>query len=105
MSYMGLRRRNQLKKPWLIADQFPGYMSVFLDSGAYTVNANEDIETGEIEEIAEHYRDFVNANLDRVEMVSEFDSMAMGLDWIEEQRETFWNTVPVEKFMAIWHPV
>ncbi len=108
MSYMGLRRRNSLSKPWLIAEQkipFPAYMSVFLDSGAYTVNANEEIETSEIEEINEHYHDFVNANLERIDLVSEFDAMAMGIDWIEEQRESFWNHIPREKFMAIWHPV
>lgn len=106
MSYMGLRRRVKFARPWLIKDKFPAYMSVFLDSGAYTLNATEEeIATAEIEEINEHYQDFVNANLDRVEMVSEFDALAMGLDWIEEQRETFWHTVPREKFMAIWHPV
>lgn len=108
MSYMGLRRRNQLKKPWRIEDQkvpFPSYMSVFLDSGAYTINGDENVEKDEIEEINEHYQDFVNANLERVDLVSEFDAMVMGLDWIEEQRETFWSRVPREKFMAIWHPV
>lgn len=105
MSYMGLRRRVKFTRPWLIKDKFPSYMSVFLDSGAYTINADASIEQAEIEEINEHYQDFVNANLDRVDMVSEFDAMAMGLDWIEEQRETFWSTVPSEKFMAIWHPV
>jgi hypothetical protein len=105
MSYMGLRRRVKFSRPWLIKDKFPSYVSVFLDSGAYTINADEEIEKSEIEEINEHYQDFVNANLDRVDMVSEFDAMAMGLDWIEEQRESFWSTVPREKFMAIWHPV
>lgn len=106
MSYMGLRRRVKFSRPWLIRDKFPSYMSVFLDSGAYTLNASEDaVNEDEIEEIWEHYQDFVNANLDRVDMVSEFDVMSMGLDWIEEQRESFWATVPREKFMAIWHPV
>jgi hypothetical protein len=105
MSYMGLRRRNQMKRQWLVKDKFPSYMSVFLDSGAYTLNAHEDVEADEIEEINEHYQDFVNANLDHVEMVSELDSMTMGLDWIEEQRDTFWSRIPPEKFMAIWHPV
>jgi hypothetical protein len=105
MSYMGLRRRNKFVKPWLVKDRFPVDMSVFLDSGAYTLNTKEDIPESEIEEIWDHYQDFVNANLDRVEMVSEFDAMSMGLDWIEEQRDSFWSTVPKEKFMAIWHPV
>jgi hypothetical protein len=105
MSYMGLRRRVKFSRPWMIKDKFPSYMSVFLDSGAYTVNADDSIESAEIEEINEHYVDFVNANLDRVDLVSEFDAMTMGLEWIEEQRDIFWSKIPPEKFMAIWHPV
>jgi hypothetical protein len=107
LSYMGLRERNQMKKPWLISEQkvpFPSYMSVFLDSGTHKINNKPDVEPDEIEELAEHYRDFVNANLERVDMVSEFDAIAMGLEWIEEERESFWDRIPREKFMAVWHP-
>ncbi len=110
MSYMGLRRRVKFAKPWLIADKFPSYMNIFLDSGVYTLNnakppVDDTAHKVEIEEIWDHYQDFVNANLDRVDLVSEFDAMHMGLDWIEEQREIFWNKIPQEKFLAIWHPV
>jgi hypothetical protein len=105
MSYMGLRRRVKFHKPWVIAEKFPSYVSVFLDSGVYTINDKDDITPDEIEEINEHYQDFVRTNLDRVDLVSEFDSIAMGLDWIEEQREVFWSKIPREKFMAVWHPV
>jgi hypothetical protein len=105
MSYMGLRRRYKFVKPWVISEKFPSYVSVFLDSGAYTINGKEEVTEDEIEEVNEHYQDFVRANLERVDMVSEFDALAMGLDWIEEQREVFWKHIPSEKFMAIWHPV
>jgi hypothetical protein len=105
MSYMGLRRRVKFAKPWLVKDHFPTYMSVFLDSGSYTLNTKPDITSDEIEEINEHYQDFVRANLDHVDLVAEFDAMAMGLEWIEEQRDVFWKHVPREKFMAVWHPV
>jgi hypothetical protein len=104
MSYMGLRRRVKFSRPWLIKDKFDSHTSVFLDSGTYTINGSTDVESDEIEEIWEHYQDFVNANLDRVDLVSEFDAITMGLDWIEEQRETYWASVPTEKFMAMWHP-
>ena len=106
MSYMGLRRRVKFSRPWLIKDKFPDSMSLFLDSGAYTLNvADEERTEDEIEEIFEHYVDFVNANIDRVEMVSEFDVLTMGLEWIEEQRDSVWSQIPREKFMAVWHPV
>jgi hypothetical protein len=55
LSYMGLRERNQMKKPWLITEQkvpFPSYMSVFLDSGTHKINRNPEIESDEIEEIS-----------------------------------------------------
>lgn len=106
MSYMGLRRRVKFSKPWLLKDKFEPWVSVFLDSGAYTVNREDDEHTpADLEEIFEHYRDFVDMNLDRVELVSEFDALPLGLEWIEEQRDTFWSGIPREKFMAIWHPV
>lgn len=104
MSYMGLRRRVKFAKPWLIDGHFEDGVSVFLDSGAYTVNHDEDPNLDELAEIYEHYTDFVMANLDRIDLVSEFDALPLGIDWIEEQRDAFWRTLPREKFMAIWHP-
>src|SRR5205823_295279 len=104
--YMNLRRRTKFSKPWLVKERFPEHTSIFLDSGAYTLNSPDaKIENDEALEIFEHYMDFVNANLDSLEMVSEFDVLGLELDWIEEQRAGFWATVPREKFMAIWHPV
>ena len=110
MSYMGLRRRVKFSKPWLIEEKFASAdwrPSVFLDSGAYTINGEtEKWEDTELTEIYDHYQDFVRMNLDRVDLVSEFDALPLGLDWIEEQREAFWlQEVPREKFMAVWHPV
>lgn len=106
LSYMGLRRRVKFSKPWIIEDRFPKHMSVFLDSGAYTINQDSaKYEDTELTEIYDHYTDFVTQNLERVDLVSEFDALPLGLEWIEEQRETFWSKVPPEKFMAVWHPV
>lgn len=106
MSFMGKYRRSpRPRKPWLVKDKFWEGVSVFLDSGAYTLNADSEADEDTLLEIYEHYRDFVNANLDDVDMVSEFDVLSLGIEWIEEERETFWKSVPKEKFMAIWHPV
>jgi hypothetical protein len=105
MSYMGLRRRVKFSKPWLIEEKFEDGVSVFLDSGAYTINQDADADPDELIEIFEHYKTFVMDNLDHIEMVSEFDALPLGMEWIEEQRDGFWSTIPREKFMAIWHPV
>lgn len=106
MSYVGLGRRLKRAGAWRVESRFPSYVGVFLDSGAYTLNkATDDHSPDEIEEIWEHYQDFVNSNLDHVNLVSEFDVLTMGQDWIEEQRDVFWDKIPKEKFLAVWHPV
>lgn len=105
MSYMGLRRRQKFTKPWLIADKFPENQKVFLDSGAYTVNkADADAYTQrDLKDIAAHYMTFVQDNIDRVEMVSEFDALPLGMEWIRAMREDFWDDIPEDKFLPIWH--
>jgi hypothetical protein len=106
LSYMGLRRRTKFTKPWLLAEQFPAEQRIFLDSGGYTVN-NDDQQTysvGELKDIAAAYMAFVDANLDRADMVSEFDVRALGVDWVRGMREDFWDDVPDDKFLPIWHP-
>lgn len=104
-SYMGLRRRTKFRKPWVVADKFPAEQQVFLDSGAYTVNrAEEDTYTQrELKEIAAHYMSFVQDNIDSLCMVSEFDAMPLGRDWIQAMRDDFWDDLPENKFLPIWH--
>ena len=105
LSYMGLRRRLKFARPWIIEEKFREDTEIFLDSGAHTVNKDSATYTqGELKEIAEHYCTFVEDNIDRVSLVSEFDALPLGREWIEQQRETFYSTLPPEKFMPIWHP-
>lgn len=105
MSYFGLRRRTKFSKPWIIADHFPAEQKIFLDSGAYTINNAEDdkYSQSELKDIAAHYMTFVQDNIDRVEMVSEFDALPLGREWIEAAREDFWDDIPDDKFLPIWH--
>lgn len=105
LSYMGLRRRTKFSRPWTIEDHYLPAQKVFLDSGAYTVNkADEDKYTvGELKEIAAHYEAFVLQNLDDLHMVSEFDAIVLGREWIEARREDFWDDLPEDKFLPIWH--
>lgn len=105
LSYMGLRRRVKFARPWSIAAKFTGPQAVFLDSGAHTVNKDEEaFSQNELVAIAEHYKDFVSQNLDRLTMVSEFDALPLGREWIVGERETFWSQIPDGKFLPIWHP-
>lgn len=105
LSYMGLRRRTKFVRPWRIADKFDASQKVFLDSGAYTVNTDDEKYTqGELKDIAAHYMSFVGDNIDDLEFVSEFDCLALGVEWIRAMREDFYDGLPDGKFMPIWHP-
>lgn len=106
LSYMGLRRRTKFSRPWLISEKYEPNQRVFLDSGAYTLNkAEEDQYTqGELQDIGAAYMAFVMQNLDAIEMVSEFDATALGREYIEAMREDFWDDIPEERFLPIWHP-
>lgn len=106
VSFLGLRRRVKFARPWLLADKFHDDASLFVDSGAYTVNTRDEdaYSQRELKDLASAYRDFVASNFDRLEYVSEFDALPLGRAWIEDQREAWTNEFGWDKFLAIWHP-
>jgi hypothetical protein len=105
LSFMGLRRRVKHTDKWLLAEKFPANQKIFLDSGAYTVNTADDDKytVGQLRDIAAAYIIFVQANIDRIEFASEFDCLALGPEWIKAAREDFWDDLPEDKFLPIWH--
>jgi len=105
LSFMGLRRRVKHTDKWLLSDKFPDNQKIFLDSGAYTVNTadEEKYTVGQLKDIAAAYIIFVQANIERIEFASEFDCLALGLEWIKAAREDFWDDLPDGKFLPIWH--
>jgi len=104
ISFVGLLRRTKLKRPWRISEKFPPWQHVLLDSGGYTLNTKPDkYSAADIEDLAIRYRNFVETNLDAVELVTELDALAMGSDWIARQRSDFYDSLPGEKFLPIWH--
>lgn len=101
VSYIGLMRR---KEPATSKD-FKEMGSVFLDSGAYTYNKEgAKYEFEDALETAAQYMDFIRENIGYVSLVSEFDAIQLGADFISKFREDFYNSLPPEKFMPIWHP-
>ena len=102
ISFWSLKRRLPKTKPYVLADRFPESFTILLDSGGYSANKTPT-SVGDLEDYAATYEEFVVKNLDRVSLVTEFDCLALGPAWIEEQRKTFWNDVPPEKFVPIWH--
>lgn len=105
LSFLGLRRRVKLARPWLLADKFHENASIFLDSGAYSVNTrSEDYSQRELKDLALSYRAFVETNVDRIEFASEFDALPLGRAWIEEQRDWWTELLGRDKLLVIWHP-
>jgi hypothetical protein len=109
LSFVGLRRRVKLVRPWNLREKFPQATSIFLDSGAFTVNSkdpeDDDYGPAYIDEMYRSYQAFVQQNAEAAEFISEFDALRKGQGWIENERRTWWaDNVPAEKFMPIWHP-
>lgn len=102
LSYVGLCRRVKKLDAWSIAKKFPPDMNVLLDSGAYTVNKGDDLDSDQLAEMAAGYVRFVEANAERVDAFTEFDALALGRDWVEGQRRDFYDDYG-DKFMPVWH--
>lgn len=104
LSFMGLRRRNRFVRPWKAKDYYEDDQHLFLDSGAYTVNSNAaDYSPEELQAISDQYIRLVEANADRVTLVSEFDALALGYDWVKDMRHAFYDDLEPDKFLPVWH--
>lgn len=104
LSFMGLKRRVKRLDRWQLEDKFPGDVDIYLDSGAFTLNKpGSQITASEAETLEYEYRQFVEANIHRIEFASEFDANVLGHESIFEARETFWHNLPDRKWMPVWH--
>lgn len=104
-SYKGIESRGLPKtKKYLLAERFSGEIPMLLNSGAYSFNRAQDTTSlDELRAFAERYEAFIEANLDHVKFVSEFDCMKLGREWIVDRRKAFYNHLPPEKLMVVWH--
>jgi hypothetical protein len=101
LSFVGLARRKN--SDWDLVEHFPVEQNIFLDSGAYTYNKEgSGFDRTETQSMALQYQAFITANISRVEMVSEFDAQILGQEYINSQREIFYDNLG-DKFMPIWH--
>jgi len=104
LSYVGLQRKLKGADKWKVGDNFSGTQSVFLDSGAFTLNRDDASYTqDEAKELSDRYMAFVQQNIEAADMVSEFDAQILGYDYIQAMRDDFYNTLPADKFMPVWH--
>lgn len=103
VSFQGLQRRMPKTKPYLLAERFEGSYPLLLDSGAHSFNKEKTVDRDALLDYAQRYEAFVEANVDRVTLVTEFDSTHLGLDWVRERRAAFYDHLDPSKFVAVWH--
>lgn len=101
LSYMGLRRRRKNPLDFKIADEYHPGMSVYLDSGAATVNKDDETTKDAAYQLACSYYEFALANLDRIEFASEFNATVFGREMTQELRVYFGGQLG-DKLMPIW---
>lgn len=102
MSYWSWRKRLPRKGVDIGSYGFDG---VLLESGGYQANSRpEDHTLREWRAYGEEYVDFALAHMDDLDLVSEFDCLALGPEYIAEMRREVWSQVDPEKFLPVWHP-
>jgi hypothetical protein len=95
LSYFNLMR-NEKRIP-----DYPGLM--LLDSGAMTISKS-DAEFDDVYERASEYVSFVKGNIGKVNLIAEFDAQQLTLPVIKQFRSEFYNSLPEDKFLPVWHP-
>jgi hypothetical protein len=95
LSYFNLMR-NEKKIP-----SYPG--KKLLDSGSMSISKSDAVFEVVYESAAE-YMSFVNGNIPQVDLVAEFDAQQLTLPVIKQLRSEFYNSLPEDKFMPVWHP-
>jgi hypothetical protein len=97
LNYLHLRPRVS-KRPWLLADHYPGDQKIFLLSGA---SGTKLWDQERHDQFFAAYLDFVQENLERITWFTEYDP-DLGQDWVLRQREA-WEGLADDKFVPVWH--
>lgn len=104
VSFWGLKKRiADPVKTFDLKDRFPDDVNILLDSGAFSASKKADFTDDDWVNYIDSYMDFVDLNIDRITMVTEFDALAIPHSDLEQMREDFWNQLPADKFMPVWH--
>lgn len=99
LSFLNLRDRLPRSLKYDLAKKFPGPQEILVDSGGYGASRKEvDHELH-----VNLYHSFVEDNIDRLSLVTEYDPKDWPLDQIQYHRDEFWSQIPRAKFVPIWH--
>ena len=103
VNYFRLVKRGLPKtKDYILKDRFPEDVMIYVDGGGHQIN-DLNLTQRELEEYAANYQDFVAINEDRIHLATELDATALGPNWINHQRRTFWEEFGLERSSMVWH--
>lgn len=98
LSFIGLSRRVKFARPWILDQKFSAESRILLDSGGYSIRASPEKYTpDELLELGEKYLTFVEGNVARVELVTDFDA-----PFFDPMRNRL-QEIAGEKYLPIWH--
>lgn len=103
VSYKGLRSRLPKTRPFDMS-RWPPFEKLMLDSGAFGINKKAEMSVRDLRDYGADYGAFALAQAEHFTIISEFDSVALGPDYVAEQRAEVWAQLDPAKFMPIWHP-
>lgn len=104
LSYWSLINGNRLPKKGLDIASW-GFDGVLLESGGFQANSRPEQRTvGEWRRYGDAYAEFVLDHVDELTLVSEFDCLALGHEYIQDMRRQVWSQVDPQKFLPVWHP-
>src|ERR1700722_15655126 len=87
LSFVGLLRRTTKPNEFVLCEEFPDDVRIFVDSGTYTLNkADSPYSDERVKQIATQYYEFVERNADRLSLASSFDAVQL-----EEPVKQAWN--------------
>lgn len=103
INYYRLMKRGLPKtKDYLLSEKYPDDVKVYVDGGGHNINDLEMTER-EIQDYAADYQDFLAVNADRIHLATELDAKALGKNWINHERRTFWEDFGLDKASMVWH--
>jgi hypothetical protein len=105
ISFHQLEKRIKKTAVWSLADHFPDDVTILLDSGAYSASKKDnDWTEDDWRSYVDRYCEFVEANVERADIITEFDGVSLGREYIEEMRSEYWEQLDISsKFMPVWH--
>ena len=103
VNYYRLVKRGLPKtKDYLLSERFPDDVKIYVDGGGHQIN-DLNLTQRELEDYAADYQDFLLMNEDRITLATELDAKALGQNWINHERRTFWEEFGVDRFSVVWH--